>query len=500
VGSTAASVIIETTQGRVQGRAEGTILSWKGIPFAKPPLGVLRFRAPQPADSWSGVRDATQYGSACIQLPFFSDVDAPIVGSEDCLTLNIWSPATDERRRPVLVWIHGGGWVMGTGAQYEGTLLAARGDVVVVTINYRLGPWGFLYLNDIPGQEVADSPNAGVLDIIAALRWISENIDRFGGDPHNVTAFGQSAGGMLVGTLLTVPAAQGLFQRAIALSGAARNVRDAALGTWIAEDLLRRVGLTSRQVNRLSEVPAQKLYRAGAQMLVESVSGELDVEPFLPVIDGKILPDHPTSAIASGAGADVPLLIVTCRDEMTIMVPECPQVLTGKEAFIRRKLGEARFAELARSYRRLTEPDCDPLLELLAGTMFWIPAIRLAEASAQAQRRAWMMRIDHRLSVPPFDRVGASHLTDCLLIFETFSHWGKTVADGGTVTDKAVADGLQKLILGFAREGRPASQRIPEWPHYRGDVRATLIFDTECRVENDPLSEQRRAWDELPLH
>jgi para-nitrobenzyl esterase len=506
MASPAASLMVETAQGRVQGVsatgvAGNTVASWKGIPFAKPPVGELRFRAPQAAEPWSGVRDASRYGSPCIQLPFFSSIDAPIVGSEDCLTLNLWSPAPDAHKRPVLLWIHGGGWVMGTSAQYDGSRLAARGDVVVVTINYRLGPWGFLYLNDLPGQATAagpaPSPNPGLLDIVAALSWVKENVARFGGDPSNVTIIGQSAGGMLVGTLLALPAARGLFHRAIALSGAARNIRDRALGTRIAADLLKRVGLAARDMNGIRDIPAEQLYRAGAELLVSSVDGELDVEPFLPVIDGKVLPKHPVEAIAAGEGSEVPLLVSTARDEMTIMVPECPQVLTGKEARLRRKLGEPRFSQLERAYQRAADPGRDWRLELLNDTMFWIPAIRLAEASAQAHRPAWMMRIDYCLSLPPFHEVGASHLTDCLLLFELFSNWGKPVASQGTTTDKSVAEAFQDLIVAFARDGHPGSPRISEWPRYDTTTRATLILDIDSRVENDPLCAQRHAWDGL---
>jgi para-nitrobenzyl esterase len=500
MGTAESSEIVETTCGRVRGVAENTVQAWKGVPFAKPPVGPLRFCAPRPPDSWTGVRAASHFGPPCIQLPFFRDIDAPIVGAEECLTLNVWSPAHDVRRRPVLLWLHGGGWVMGTGSAYDGSLLAARGDVVVVTVNYRLGPWGFLYLNDIEGQQVADTANPGALDIVAALRWVADNIAQFGGDPTNVTIFGQSTGGMLVGTLLALPAARGLFHRAIALSGAARNVRTREVGTQIAEDLLRRVGLSRHEVNGLRDVPAARLYRAAAEILAESANGELDVEPFLPVIDGDVLPGHPNEAVAAGAGADVPLLILTCRDEMTIMVPECPEVLTGKEIFIRRKLGEAKFKDLVNAYERITERDRDSRLELLNGTMFWIPAIRLAEASAAAGRQVWMMRMDYRLSVPPFDKVGASHLDDVLLIFEMFSNWGKPVARDGTIEDKAVSDAFQNLIFGFAREGYPVSPRTPPWSTYDTRTRATLIFDSQCRIAHDPLSEQRRAWDGIPPH
>jgi para-nitrobenzyl esterase len=496
----ASSPIVETTHGRLRGAVENTTHVWRGVPFAKPPIGALRFCAPRTADGWAGVREATRFGSSCIQLPFFSRIAAPIVGSEDCLTLNVWSPAPDEKRRPVLFWIHGGGWVMGTGSAYDASLLAARNDVVIVTVNYRLGPWGFLYLGDIERQELADCANPGLLDLVAALRWVASNIARFGGDPDNVTIVGQSAGGMLVGTLLALPAARGLFHRAIALSGAARNVRNREIGTRIAEDLLRRVGLSRHQVNDLRSVSAEELYRAGAEILAGSANEVLDVEPFLPVVDGSVLRVHPTNAVAEGASRRIPLLVSTARDEMTIMVPECPDVLTGKEAFIRRKLGETQFGELARTYQRITDSTRDWRLELLGDTMFGIPALRLAEAACSAHEPVWTMRMDYLLSVPPFDKVGATHLTDVLLIFEASTNWSKTVARDGTLEDKAVSDAFQKLIAGFAREGRPASPRLPEWPQYDTSTRATLIFDSECRVENDPLSTQRRAWDGIPLH
>src|SRR5271157_3324720 len=263
--STLSSTIVETQYGKVQGTISGPIFVWKGIPFAQPPIGGLRFHAPQAPSPWTGVRDATNFGLTSVQSGrmmqrFFSATPEP--SGEDCLCLNIWSPGVDDKRRPVLFWIHGGAFTLGSGSTpwYDGTAFATNGDVVVVTINYRLGALGFLHLADIDGEEKGFSNNCGLLDQIAALEWVRYNIAAFGGDPGNITVFGESAGAMSIGTLLAMPAAKGLFQRAILQSGASHTVQDRERATGIARKLMDILGI--HKVTDLVDISLEQLLDA----------------------------------------------------------------------------------------------------------------------------------------------------------------------------------------------------------------------------------------------
>ncbi|MGH2510517.1 MAG: carboxylesterase/lipase family protein, partial [Ktedonobacteraceae bacterium] len=259
--------LVETQYGKVRGTHLGPISVWKGIPYAQPPIGKLRFHIPQAPEAWSGVRDATAFSAMApqdvVNLSGLAEAlgatatggeQAPV--SEDCLYLNIWSPQADEKKRPVMVWIHGGAFVVGSSSQpdYNGASFAQQGDVVVVTLNYRLGVLGFLQLGDLAGEEYASAGNLGLLDQIAALKWVRDNIAAFGGDPHNVTIFGESAGAMSIGTLLAMPATKGLFQKAILESGAAHNVQDKAHATKTAHEWLEILGLGTHETAALTDL------------------------------------------------------------------------------------------------------------------------------------------------------------------------------------------------------------------------------------------------------
>jgi para-nitrobenzyl esterase len=261
-----AGTLVHTQDGPVQGVQEGPVTTWKGIPYAQPPLGALRFRPPHRPAAWSAVRLATDFGPVAMQPPTIEALAGRRLSmSEDCLTLNIWSPGADGQRHPVLVWIHGGGWLIGSGCLHDGTSLASRGDVVVVTLNYRLGPLGFLHLANLGGAPYAASGNCGLLDQVAALRWVHDNIAAFGGDPQRVTVFGESAGAMSIGALLTLPAAQGLFQRAILQSGAVGPVRSSAEATTTTRTVMEILDVSSATLSRINEIPADRL--------VEVISG-----------------------------------------------------------------------------------------------------------------------------------------------------------------------------------------------------------------------------------
>ncbi|MGH9885605.1 MAG: carboxylesterase/lipase family protein, partial [bacterium] len=297
------AVIVETRLGKIAGESLGTHERSRGIPYAEAPVGDLRFRAPRPAAPWTGVRDALAFGSAAPQNPSFLPGMEAGQQCEDCLYLNIYTPRADGGRRPVLFWIHGGGFTGGSGGQalYDGGRLAARGDVVVVTINYRLGALGYTCM---PGVDA----NLGQQDQIAALRFVRENIAAFGGDPAQVTIFGESAGGMAVSTLLGMPGARGLFRGAIAQSGAAHHVHTPESGERVANALLGQLGLAPGELAKLREVPVAKILAAQAHVLADQARN-LGMLAFAPAIDPDTLPRHPLAAVRDGSARDVALLV-----------------------------------------------------------------------------------------------------------------------------------------------------------------------------------------------
>ncbi len=386
------AITVDTSLGQLCGVEEDGLRIFRGVPFAKPPVGDLRFRAPEPAEAWTGVRDASSFaptapqGERNIQ---FLPAGQPEERSEDCLYLNVFTPGTDDVRRPVLFWIHGGGFTGGSGSgpMYNGAHLAKRGDVVVVTINYRLGALGFLDL----GEDGDGSANAGLLDQIAALGWVRENIARFGGDPGSVTLFGESAGGMSVGTLMGTPAAKGLFLRAIPQSGAAHNVQSRESAARTRKTLLGELGLDSPA--RLRDVPVGELIAAQMKTLMKARSSENIGMAFTPVLDGDVLPQRPLDAIRAGGAHGVDVLVGTNRDEWNLFRLMDPSGESLDEAGALKRLS-ARVAEPERnaqrvyeSYRKALEErgraNTDPIEVFTAietDRVFRIPAIRLAEA------------------------------------------------------------------------------------------------------------------------
>ena len=320
--------IVDTSYGRVQGREEDDLVVFRGVPYAAAPVGDLRFRAPRPPEPWSGVREATEYSAVAMQV-FEEGID--LIGfdempiDEDCLTLNVWTPALDDAKRPVMVWIHGGAYVAGTAAArlYDGQHLARRGDVVVVTINYRLGAFGFLYHESLIDESDTRSGNYGTRDQLAALEWVRDHIAAFGGDPDNVTIFGESAGGMSVTTLMAAREAEGLFRRAVPQSGAGHH----ALPLDIAQEIGRRF-LAVLEIHPddaatvLRSVPAQDLLDAQNAILGSPDTLPLTWRysmPFCPVVDGDFLETVPIAAVQSGASKNVDLLCGTIEDEWTLL-------------------------------------------------------------------------------------------------------------------------------------------------------------------------------------
>src|SRR5947209_4624122 len=333
--------VVDTTSGKLEGLAEAGLQVFRGIPFAAPPVGELRLRAPRAVKPWTGVRPATEFGCWSPQNSPATTLSGQLPGeqAEDCLSLNVWTPAADSARRPVLVWIHGGGFIGGSGAMnlYAGARLAARGDVVVVTVNYRLGILGFLAHPDLADSDAADGAagatgNWGLLDQVAALRWVRDNIAGFGGDPDKVTVFGESAGGMSVSDLLAMPSTEGLFRRAIVQSGPP-NAVSMEKAEGITAKLLAELGVTS--VAALRELPQQTLLDAQAKLVAERRSEGL---PLLPVVDEVTIPLAPQRAIAAGVARDIELLIGTNRDEAKMFMVADPKNRDPDEGVLHRRI------------------------------------------------------------------------------------------------------------------------------------------------------------------
>ncbi len=486
---------VETRSGMLRGTQRDGVHVFRGVPFAAAPTGVRRFLPPQPPEPWTGVRDAAHAGPIAPQPPSPLDAlfgEAAPTWDEDCLSLNIWTPALDDARRPVMVWIHGGAFVNGSGSTpwYDGTRFAAHGDVVVVTINYRLGAFGFLHVAPFD-DRFTGAANAGILDQIAALEWVRDNIHAFGGDPAQVTIFGESAGGMSVGTLLGMPGAQGLFHRAIVQSGSASMVSSADAATDVAERVLAHLGLSPATVDKISELPPEQIL--DAQTAVFDQEWRLQL-PFQPVIDGVYLPQHPLDAVASGRTGDVPLLIGTTAHEMTLFLVLDPALGNLDEAAVAQRMqevfgdrGDAALRTYVRNHGRT--PVSNVLVALETDRFFRIPAVRLAEAEVRHGRAAYVYLF--AWETPAFGGVLRScHALELPFVWDALDKGGVNVFTGDGPERLGLARDMHQRWIAFARTGDP------DWPRYDTERRPVMVFDgSGSRVVHDPAGDERRLWD-----
>lgn len=492
---------VETAGGRLRGTRDRGVRVFRGIPFADPPVGKLRFRAPEAPSPWAGVRDATSFRPSAMQstgmpsmLPGgYSFHHGMQPCSEDCLYLNVWTPACDGAKRPVMVWIHGGAFLGGSGDAplYNGSVLAARGDAVIVTFNYRLGPFGFLAIDDEHG------PNQAVGDWIAALSWVRENIDVFGGDPDNVTIFGESAGAIAVSTLLGVPAAKPLFQKVVAQSGGGRTVVSRERAGETAALLLSQLDLKPGMVEKLIATPAADLLNA-ALMVFARLQFKRDTITggFEPCHDDVVVTGNPVDVVAAGEYRAVPMIVGSTRDEMTLTRMGDAAVLTldddGLDQRCAELLGSAANDVVAayRAARRDLTPG-ELWERILTGREMRMPAIRLAEAQARAGGSAFNYVFTWE---SPTEGLGATHGIDLGFTFGTFDDLpGHDVYGGTGEAAAAFSSTVQDLWLSFARFGAPTSD-ASSWVPYDTTRRPTLLLGATPSLVDDPDADERAAW------
>jgi para-nitrobenzyl esterase len=494
---------VETAHGLVSGLDRGAVQVFRGIPYAASTAGDARWRAPTPPSPWTGVYEATSWAPAAPQPPSPLGIQADAAQSEDCLALNVWTPSVHEVL-PVMVWFHGGSFTGGTGATpwYSGTRLASRG-VVVVTVNYRLGALGFLDLSSVAPDRWPDAANLGLLDQQAALRWVRENIARFGGDPRQITVFGESAGAMSTALHLVMPGSAGLFQRAVMQSGALAHTRSPERSTDVAERLVARLG----GPDRLPSCPTEQIVAAQVETAPE-ISGPM---PFMPTADGRVVPPDPLGALGSGAAAGVPVVIGTTRDEMRLFTAFEPATASAEPHALQRRivqLLERRNAsagpdEVVETYRRRLGSRAelgDIVGAAMTDTEFRVPACELADRqSAHAEVFTYLFEW---ASEAWGGRLGSCHALEIPFVFDNLSQPGVAMLVGEH-PPQVLAQAMADAWVRFARDGRPdvtGPDGVVSWTPHDAVERPTMVFGEPSRMQRDPLGQERDLWMQATAH
>ena len=487
--------LTEISSGRLRGEAEGGVLAFRGIPFAQPPVGLLRWRAPEPPKPWLDVRDAVAFGPCAIQSTIPGTV-GELIGiathetSEDCLYLNVWTPALDDAKRPVMVWIHGGGNTVGAGSQprVNGSRLASVGDVVVVTINYRLGALGFLH-----APELGATGNEALLDQVAALRWVRREIGAFGGDAANVTVFGQSAGGFDIAQLMAMPAAAGAFDKAVPMSGSLTTPVSADAAAVTAHVLANQFG----GMDKLRAVPATDIHAA---------QGKIAGARWGPTRDGTVIAEDAADVLRAGRFTrDMPLLIGHTRDESTLFTMFNPRfanmdrdtLLEQARAPFGDQAAEAvKRYEAERAAEHLPVEPWQTWAAIATDRMFRMPAIRTAECHLAHTHNVWMYRFDHP-SPAHEGRLGACHSVDIPFVWGTHGlpELQRFCGEGEDVA--RLSNRVMAAWLAFARHGDPNTEELPSWPAYDALNRSTMLLCADAHTERTPFEATRRLWASL---
>jgi len=488
--------LARTRSGRIAGYRRDGVHVFKGVPYGAD-TAPRRFRPALPETKWRGVRDATAFGASAPQ----NGEDGP--GSEDCLFLNVWTPGLrDGARRPVLVYMHGGGYNNGSGSSplYEGTRLCRRGDSVVVTINHRLNAFGYLYLAELAGDAYADSGNVGQLDLIQALHWVREHAVEFGGDAGNVIVFGQSGGGAKIATLMAMPAARGLFHRAWTMSGQQVTAAGPRAATQRTRLLLDALGIGD-DFDSLATMPRQKLLEA---IRIRDPSRVEDTSLYLgPVMDSRTLPRHPFHPDAPSQSPAIPMVIGNTRDETRAFLSSDVANFALTWESLPAKLREQQYSDLSpevaiAEYRRLY-PDYTASEVFFAATTAgrsWRGAVIEAELRARQGAPTWTYQLDWP---SPLDggKWRALHTLDIALVFDNIAQPGSRT--GTEPAAQRMADRMSEALLAFARSGDPNHPGIPRWSQYTLPARSTLVFDERTRMEDDPRGGERRLYERVPF-
>ncbi|MDE3114029.1 MAG: carboxylesterase/lipase family protein [Pseudomonadota bacterium] len=506
IDTAAETVRVDTPAGRVVGERQGDVLAFKGIPFAKPPMGPLRWRMAEPLGPWTGVRDATRFGSVCPQAPTQLEM---LIGStlgeqaEDCLYLNIWTPGCDGAQRPVMVWIHGGAFMIGAGSQgvYNGEALAARG-VVVVSVNYRLGAFGFVDLREASGGTLPASGTEGLGDQILALHWVKRNIAQFGGDPANVTVFGESAGGMCISALLAAPAARGLFHKAIAQSGGAHIGHTPERAARVGGAVRDALKLSKHDAAKAHELPYGAIVSAQIAVQADAREGKdalkLGALPFQPTLDGRILDGPPIGAIRGGSAAGIPLLTGTTLEEWKLFSAPNPatRLMSAKNLAqrIERLAGESA-PEMAVVYEEGSV--FERFNALMTDKVFTQPCIRLLEAQG-AHAPVYAYRFDWRSKLLG-GIMGSCHGLELGFVFGSYRERLAGAFFGTGPEADALSDTMMAAWVAFARTGNPATDGTGSWPRYDTATRSTMILgDGAPHLVDAPNEARRQAWVPIP--
>ncbi len=496
------SNIVVTNSGKLQGLSENGLCVFKGIPYATPPVGDLRWMPPQPVKPWSGVRPAIQFGPICPQLIMPSVIPGrkPSIEpqSEDCLYLNIWTPGLDDEKRAVMVWIHGGAFTNGSGSSpiTPGETLAKRGGIVMVTINYRLGSLGFLNLREITGGKIPATGNEGFLDQITALRWIYDNIAAFGGDPENVTVFGESAGAESIGALLAIKESQGLFRKAILQSGASK-AQPLSQAFSVANNFLTQLGLSAKDVDALRALPIETIKKVQLKLAEAGASG-VSGGTLGPVQDGEILKGVPLDIIENGSAREITVIAGSNLEEGKLFAKMGPDFHDLDEAGlykrVERLLPQQHTSVMIEKYRKaLSKRDLqvtpfEIYVAIMGDQHFRMPNIRLCEIQENFGTPAYGYVFTWKSVIA---ELGACHALDVGFIFGTLT----SEFEGNGSAARRLSETMQNSWLAFAKTGDPSTTGLT-WPVY-GKDRWMMVLGESSHAESAPYEAERAAWDGL---